>query len=420
MSNVTELPTPQPLNGVRVLDLSRVLAGPHCTAMLADLGAEVIKFEVPGHGDDSRHLGPFKDGESVYFGLINRGKRSVELDFKAPEDLQRFYDLVADADVVVENFRPGVTQRLGIDFDSLRLHNPKLIYASISGFGQNGPLSRRPAYDIVAQAMSGLMSVSGFPETGPTRSGEALGDLCAGVYAAWAISSALFAREHQGSSAQYIDVAMFDVLVSLQMTGLSNLFAHGRAPGLVGNRHPVSTPFDTYRAADGLVVIAVASDKLFRRFCESIGRGELADDPRFADDPRGPATNRHCVPRSRPGLASAASSRPATCCWMPACRPRRYGTSPRPPAANRRRFANCWCSRPTASRHWCRNRSTSTGASPTPRRALPDWAKPMPRSASRIKQELCNELRHRRHRTGHRRLRRAGMPRRAGRQRPAL
>ncbi|WP_371230320.1 CaiB/BaiF CoA transferase family protein [Pseudomonas sp. QE6] len=285
MSNVTELPTPQPLNGVRVLDLSRVLAGPHCTAMLADLGAEVIKFEVPGHGDDSRHLGPFKDGESVYFGLINRGKRSVELDFKAPEDLARFYQLVADADVVVENFRPGVTQRLGIDFDSLRRHNPKLIYASISGFGQNGPLSRRPAYDIVAQAMSGLMSVSGFPETGPTRSGEALGDLCAGVYAAWAISSALFAREHQGSSAQYIDVAMFDVLVSLQMTGLSNLFAHGRAPGLVGNRHPVSTPFDTYRAADGLVVIAVASDKLFRRFCESIGRAELADDPRFADDP---------------------------------------------------------------------------------------------------------------------------------------
>ncbi|AGI25585.1 CoA-transferase [Pseudomonas sp. ATCC 13867] len=285
MSNVTELPTPQPLMGVRVLDLSRVLAGPHCTAMLADLGAEVIKFEVPGHGDDSRHLGPFKDGESVYFGLINRGKRSVELDFKAPDDLQRFYRMVADADVVVENFRPGVTQRLGIDFDSLKRHNPRLIYASISGFGQNGPLSRRPAYDIVAQAMSGLMSVSGFPETGPTRSGEALGDLCAGVYAAWAISSALFAREHQGSSAQYIDVAMFDVLVSLQMTGLSNLFAHGRAPGLVGNRHPVSTPFDTYRAADGLVVIAVASDKLFRRFCESIGRAELAEDPRFADDP---------------------------------------------------------------------------------------------------------------------------------------
>ena len=275
----------QPLQGVRVLDLSRVLAGPHCTAMLADLGAEVIKFEVPGHGDDSRHLGPFgENGESVYYGLINRGKRSVELDFKAPADLERFYQLVADADVVVENFRPSVTQRLGIDFDCLKQYNPKLIYASISGFGQNGPLSKRPAYDIVAQAMSGLMSVSGFAETGPTRSGEALGDLCAGVYAAWAISTALFARERQQAGAQYLDVAMFDVLVSLQMTGLSNLFANGVAPGLVGNRHPVSTPFDTYRAADGLVVIAVASDKLFRRFCESIGRAELADDPRYVND----------------------------------------------------------------------------------------------------------------------------------------
>ncbi|BFO03739.1 CaiB/BaiF CoA transferase family protein [Pseudomonas guariconensis] len=278
-------PASKPLKGIRVLDLSRVLAGPHCTAMLADLGAEVIKFEVPGHGDDSRHLGPFdKNGESVYFGLINRGKRSVELDFKAPADLQRFHALVADADVVVENFRPGVTQRLGIDFDSLKALNPRLIYASISGFGQSGPLSSRPAYDIVAQAMSGLMSVTGFPQTGPTRSGEALGDLCAGVYAAWAISSALFAREFQGAAAQYLDVAMFDVLVSLQMTGLSNLFAQGRAPGLVGNRHPVSTPFDTYRAADGLVVIAVASDKLFRRLCESMECQALADDPRFVDD----------------------------------------------------------------------------------------------------------------------------------------
>lgn len=281
----TQNPALKPLQGIRVLDLSRVLAGPHCTAMLADLGAEVIKFEVPGHGDDSRHLGPFgESGESVYFGLINRGKRSVELDFKAPADLERFRALVADADVVVENFRPGVTQRLGIDFDSLKALNPRLVYASISGFGQSGPLSTRPAYDIVAQAMSGLMSVTGFPQTGPTRSGEALGDLCAGVYAAWAISSALFAREFQGAGAQYLDVAMFDVLVSLQMTGLSNLFAQGRAPGLVGNRHPVSTPFDTYRAADGLVVIAVASDKLFRRLCQSMECQAIADDPRFIDD----------------------------------------------------------------------------------------------------------------------------------------
>ena len=283
---MTSSPFTQQLQGVRVLDLSRVLAGPHCTAMLADLGAEVIKFEVPEHGDDSRHLGPFKDGESVYFGLINRGKRSVEIDFKAAAERARLYELVREADVVVENFRPGVTQRLGIDFDTLKHYNPKLIYASISGFGQHGPLSRNPAYDIVAQAMSGLMSVTGFAQTGPTRSGEAIGDLCAGVYAAWAISSALFARERHAPGTQYIDVAMFDVLFSLQMTGLSNLFANGVAPGLVGNRHPVSTPFDTYRAADGLVVIAVASNKLFQRLCDCMGQPGLGLDPRFADDPQ--------------------------------------------------------------------------------------------------------------------------------------
>ena len=283
---MSSTPFTQQLQGVRVLDLSRVLAGPHCTAMLADLGADVIKFEVPGHGDDSRHLGPFKDGESVYFGLINRGKRSVEMDFKSAPDLARLYELVRDADVVVENFRPGVTRRLGIDFDTLKQYNPKLIYASISGFGQHGPLSTRPAYDIVAQAMSGLMSVTGFTETGPTRSGESIGDLCAGVYAAWAISSALFARERHAPGAQFIDVAMFDVLFSLQMTGLSSLFAHGVAPGLVGNRHPVSTPFDTYSAADGQVVIAVASDKLFQRLCQCMGKPELANDPLFAEDPQ--------------------------------------------------------------------------------------------------------------------------------------
>ena len=238
-------PASKPLKGIRVLDLSRVLAGPHCTAMLADLGAEVIKFEVPGHGDDSRHLGPFdKNGESVYFGLINRGKRSVELDFKAPADLQRFHALVADADVVVENFRPGVTQRLGIDFDSLKALNPRLIYASISGFGQSGPLSSRPAYDIVAQAMSGLMSVTGFPQTGPTRSGEAL-------------ETSVQASTPPGQSAPHCspvssrcrctvpDVAMFDVLVSLQMTGLSNLLPRAARPDwwATGIRsRPLSTP----------------------------------------------------------------------------------------------------------------------------------------------------------------------------------
>ncbi|HGN1704377.1 TPA: CaiB/BaiF CoA transferase family protein [Providencia rettgeri] len=274
-----------PLAGIKVIDLSRVLAGPYCTGMMADLGAEVLKIEVPSHGDDSRHLGPFIDGESVYYGLINRGKRSIELDLKADEDRAILCQLVKESDVVVENFRPGVTKRLGIDFDSLKQHNPKLIYASISGFGQNSPLAGYPAYDIVAQAMSGLMSVTGFPETGPTRCGESIGDVCAGMFASWAISSALFARERHGEAAQYIDVAMVDVLLSMQVTGLSNLFAHDKAPSLVGNRHPVSTPFDTYRAKDGLVVIAIASEKLFQRFCECMGKNALCQDSRYANDP---------------------------------------------------------------------------------------------------------------------------------------
>nr|WP_304654016.1 CoA transferase [Providencia sp. wls1914] len=274
-----------PLAGIKVIDLSRVLAGPYCTGMMADLGAEVIKIEVPDHGDDSRHLGPFIDGESVYYGLINRGKRSIELDLKDDGDRQILFQLIKESDVVVENFRPGVTKRLGIDFDSVKQINPNIIYASISGFGQNSPLASYPAYDIVAQAMSGLMSVTGSPESGPTRSGESIGDVCAGVFASWAISSALFARERHGEGAQYLDVAMVDVLLSMQLTGLSNLFANGKAPSLVGNRHPVSTPFDTYQAKDGLVVIAIASEKLFQRFCECMGKPELSQDPRYLNDP---------------------------------------------------------------------------------------------------------------------------------------
>lgn len=273
----------KPLDGIRVLDLSRVLAGPYCTSMLADLGAEVIKIEMPAHGDDSRHLGAFDaNGDSIYYALINRGKRSIELDFKIDEELARFYQLVKSADVVVENFRPGVTQRLGIDYESLKQHNPKIIYASISGFGQDGPFAKYPAYDIVAQAMSGLMSITGFEETGPTRVGESVGDIIAGIYASWAISSGLFARERTGES-QYIDVAMFDALLSLQVTGLASLFA-GANPTLVGNRHPISTPFDTYQAKDGLVVIAIASDRLFQQFCRSIAHPELIEDERFISD----------------------------------------------------------------------------------------------------------------------------------------
>jgi formyl-CoA transferase/CoA:oxalate CoA-transferase len=271
-----------PYEGLRVLDLSRVLAGPYCTALLADLGADVVKVEPP-HGDDARHLGPFKEGESVYFAQLNRGKRSLALDLKNPADHAILLDLADRADVVVENFRPGVAARLGVDHATLRARNPRLVYASISGFGQSGPLREAPAYDLIVQAMSGLMAGTGTPEGGPTRVGESLGDLVAGVFASWAIGAALFARERTGQGA-YVDVAMLDALVALQVTSLSLLTTHGALPGRVGNRHPVSSPFDTYPTADGTIALAVASDAVFARFAGLVGRPDLPADPRFADD----------------------------------------------------------------------------------------------------------------------------------------
>ncbi|MDQ8706082.1 CoA transferase [Streptomyces sp. LHD-70] len=270
------------LQGLRVLDLSRVLAGPYCTALLADLGADVVKVEPPG-GDDARHLGPFQEGESVYFAQLNRGKRSIALDLKNPDDHALLLRLAERADVVVENFRPGVAQRLGIDHPTLAALNPRLVYASISGFGQSGPMREHPAYDLIVQAMSGLMAGTGTSDGPPTRVGESVGDLLAGLFASWAVNAALFDRERSGQG-RYIDVAMLDSLVSLQVTAMSLLTATGQLPGRVGNRHPVSTPFDTYRTADGLVALAVASDAVFRRFAGLVGRPDLPQDPRFCDD----------------------------------------------------------------------------------------------------------------------------------------
>ncbi|NJC71372.1 CoA transferase [Planosporangium thailandense] len=270
------------LHGVRVLDLSRVLAGPYCTGLLADLGADVVKVESPA-GDDSRHLGPFRDGESVYFAQLNHGKRSIVLDLKNPADLDVLVRLAARADVVVENFRPGVTARLGIDWAALSARNPDLVYASISGFGQSGPLSRQPAYDLIVQAMSGLMAATGVPDGDATRIGESLGDVCAGMFAAWSICAALFDRERTGRG-RHLDISMLDSLVSMQVTSMSILTATGRLPGRIGNRHPVSTPFDTYRTKDGLVAIAVANDTVFARFAALVERPDLAADPDFATD----------------------------------------------------------------------------------------------------------------------------------------
>ncbi|MGO1736461.1 MAG: CaiB/BaiF CoA transferase family protein [Leucobacter sp.] len=275
--------TSTPFTNVTVVDFSRVLAGPYATSMLADLGAEVIKVEVPNAGDDARHLGPFLDDESTYFSGLNRGKKSIEVNMKSDEDRDRLQALLRDADVVVENFRPGVAARLGIAYEDLTAINPQVVYASISGYGQTGPYATTPAYDTVVQAKSGLMDATGSREGTPTRVGESIADVSAGVHAAFGIASALYQKIATGNGA-HVDVPMYDVLVAMQPTNVALVGATGSAPVRSGNAHPVTAPFDTYQAADGLVVIAVANDRLFGVLAETIGHPELAADPRFSTD----------------------------------------------------------------------------------------------------------------------------------------
>ena len=271
-----------PLGDLVILDFTRVLAGPFATALLADLGARVIKIESPG-GDDYRHVGPFRDEESALFAYANRGKESLVLDLKRPDDLVFAQALAAEADVVVENFRPGVAERLGIGAKALRAANPRLVYASVSGFGQAGPLADRPAYDIIVQAMSGLMSITGEPEGAPTLVGEAFGDLIAGLFASWAILAALHRRQATGEGGE-IDVAMFDCLLAMMPTATCRFFATGQVPRRVGNRHPLSAPFGAFRTADGHAIVAVLNSRLFAQLCGAIGRPELAAEPRYATD----------------------------------------------------------------------------------------------------------------------------------------
>lgn len=281
---MSALPANGLLRGIRVLDLSRVMAGPYCASMLADAGAEVIKIEIPGVGEDSRHFGPFAEGpggrESAYFMMLNRGKKSVTLDLKSPQGLDLLKRLAAASDVVIENFRPGAARRLGIDYASLSALNPRLVYASITGFGQTGPLANRPAYDLVIQAMSGLMSVTGFPDGPPTAVGDSICDVTTGMFAAWGISTALAGRAASGRGC-HLDVAMLDSMFSMLLTVLAKRLYTGAEPGRVGNRHPVTYPVDAFEATDGHVVMVAISDAAFARLMQAIGRPELADDPRF-------------------------------------------------------------------------------------------------------------------------------------------
>lgn len=269
-----------PLAGIRVLDLSRILAGPFCSTLLADLGAEVIKIETPW-GDDSREFGPFWNDHSAYYRLFNRSKQGITLDLKNSDDVETLKELARRADVVVENFRPGVMERLGIAPEKLRELNPALIVTSISGFGQSGSFSKAPAYDLVAQALSGIMSVTGQVGGEPTRVGVSLGDLVPGLYAAIGTLAALRDRDRTGKG-QHIDLAMYDSLVSiLESVAMRSLYTDTQ-PTAVGNDHAITVPFSTYRVSDGDVVIAVSNERLFEKLAPVIGVEFMLTDERYS------------------------------------------------------------------------------------------------------------------------------------------
>lgn len=269
-----------PLDGIIILDLTHVLAGPFATQSLQDLGARVIKVERPGTGDDTRAFPPFLQGESAYFATLNAGKQSIALDLKADGDRAIFDRLVARADVLVENYRPGVMARLGYGWDVLHDRHPRLIYAAVSGFGQTGPDAQKPAYDMVVQARGGVMSITGEAGGPPVRVGASIGDIVAGMYLAQGILAALYDRERTGLGAM-VDVAMLDAQLAIQEHSVALTTATGVPPGPTGARHPTITPFSTFRAADGFVVIAAGNDAIFGRLCTVLGLS-LADDPRFA------------------------------------------------------------------------------------------------------------------------------------------
>ncbi|MDM0014352.1 CoA transferase [Variovorax sp. J22P168] len=275
-------PPGRPLDGIRILDFTRVLAGPLSTALLADLGAEVIKIEPP-QGDDYRAIGPMKNGQSALFTVMNRNKKSLVLDLKQPQAVALVRQLAERADVVVENFRPGVAERLGIGPEALSRLNPKLVYVSVSGFGQTGPYAHRPAYDIIVQAMSGLMEATGEPDGAPTLVGEAVSDVVAGLFASWATLAALLQTQRTGVG-QHVDVAMFDTTLSFLATSMARFLFTGKPARRVGNRHPLSAPFGVYRAEDGHFALAVLNKKLFDALAAAMQMPELALDPRFASD----------------------------------------------------------------------------------------------------------------------------------------
>jgi len=281
---MTLSPGDPPLKGIRVLDLSRVLAGPYCSMTLSDLGAEVIKVEIPGRGDDTRAFPPFLEGESSYYLSLNRGKKSLTLNLKDEKGVEVLHRLVKKCDVVLENFRPGVTKRLGVDYDVLKEIKEDLIYCSISSYGQTGPYATRPGYDLIIQGMSGLMGITGEQDRPPVRVGVAVTDLNAGMYAVMAILSALRVRDQLGIG-QYLDVSMMDAAVSWMTYMAGSYFANGEVPPRMGGAHPSIVPYQTFEAGDGkFLLVAGGNDRLFKILCEVMDMEHLVVDPMYVSN----------------------------------------------------------------------------------------------------------------------------------------
>jgi crotonobetainyl-CoA:carnitine CoA-transferase CaiB-like acyl-CoA transferase len=277
------VPADQPLRGIRVLDLTRVLAGPYCAMLLGDMGAEVIKVEEPGKGDDTRGWPPFAGGESTYFMSVNRNKKSVTLNLKAPEGRNILKGLVKKSDVLLENFRTGTMDKLGLGYATLAKLNPKLIYCAMSGFGESGPESHRGGYDLIVQAESGVMDLTGFPDGPPVKVGNSIADLVTGMSGAHGVTLALLARQRTRRG-QKVEVAMLDVMASLLTYQAGMYLNAGRKPARRGNEHPSIVPYEVFKTADSYLALGVANNSLWERCCAALERPDLANDPRYATE----------------------------------------------------------------------------------------------------------------------------------------
>jgi CoA:oxalate CoA-transferase len=269
-----------PLSGITIVDLSRILAGPYCTLLMAEMGARVIKVEPPGKGDDAREYGPFRNGVSTYLSSINRGKESIALDLKTERDRAIFARLLEKADVLVENFRPGTMEKLGFGWETLHAKYPRLIYAAASGFGHTGPYSKHPAYDMVVQGLGGVMSITGYPNEPPARVGLSIGDIGAGLYTTIAVNAALLHRERTGEATK-ADIGMLDCQIALLENAVMRYTVLGEIPGPLGARHPTITPFQALATKDGSIIIAAGNDGLFRKLCAVLARKDLAESPLY-------------------------------------------------------------------------------------------------------------------------------------------